>query len=279
MKTTREMPAFNGVAEGATTTLNFPIGWTYHGVLLALGGTDFTEQHITAMRLKGNGRPIMSMSGAQLDIMNQFDGLAASDGNLLYLPFERPNLLTRNGVEFTAIGTGMPQDLNAFVDGQPNPFFNPTPLSTLQLEVDINGSTAPTLTAKAVQSGKSPLGTMLKRRRYTFSPTGAGDFDIADLPTGDQINKIWIFSEQLNGVTLDRDNFRVFERTAAENNLLQADGVRVPQENLFVIDPTERGNGGEWLISTVDDFRLKLDMADGDTVTIFVDYLGGLLGN
>ncbi|MEW8346764.1 MAG: major capsid protein P2 [Candidatus Thiodiazotropha taylori] len=273
MKATKVMPAFNGVAANSTATLNIPIGWTYHGLMLSLGGT-FTEQHIDEMRLMGNGKPIMTMSGDQLDIMNQFNGLAISDGSLLRLPFERHGLKTRDGVEFTAIGTGMPLNVDP-----KDPAFNPTPLSTLQLEVDIGAATNPTLSAKAIQSGKSPLGTLLKRRKFTFNPSGAGYFDIADLPKGDVIDKIWIFSDQLNGVILERNNFRVFERTAAENSMIQTDGVRVPQTNLFVIDPSETGNGGEWIQSNVDDFRLKLDMAAGDTVTVFVDYLGGLLGN
>ncbi|MCU7841827.1 MAG: hypothetical protein KZQ94_20935 [Candidatus Thiodiazotropha sp. (ex Troendleina suluensis)] len=274
MKLTREMPAFNGVAANSRATLNIPIGNTIHELILSLGGGAFTEQHISAIRVKGNGRQLWEGSGDRLDIMNQFEGMAISGGTLIRLPFERFGLKTRDAVEMTAIGTGMTQNMD-----RNSPAYNPMPLTTLQVEVDIAGATTPTLSAKAILSAPSPLGTLLKRREYTYSPAGAGNYEIADLPRGDVINRIWIFSDQLNGVMLDRNNFRVFERTAAENNLIQSDGVRTPQANLFVIDPSENGNGGEWLISNVNDFRLILDMAAADTVTVVVDYLGGLQGN
>ena len=275
MKTTRAMPAFNGVAEGATATLNMPIGLTYHGLILTRGGTAFTNAHIAEMRLKGNGRELMVMSGAQLDTINQFDGHAAAGAALTFVDFERANLLTRAGRELTAIGTGAPQSLTKGAAG-----YNPTPLSTLQLEVDISGSTAPTLSAKAVQSGPSPLGTLRKRRRFNFSVAGAGDYEISDLPKGDLIDKIYIgHTGNVTGVKLDRDNFRAFDRTDAENDLIQTDGVRVPQTNWFVIDPSERGNGGEALVSAVNDFRLIVGTSAADTLTVLVDYLGGLQGN
>ncbi len=271
MKTTRAMPAFNGVAEGATATLNMPIGLTYHSLLLTRGGTAFTNAHIAEVRLKGNGRELMVMSGAELDSINQFDGHAAAGAALTRIDFERPNLLTRQGRELTAIGTGSPADRAS----------NPTPLSTLQLEVDIAGSTAPTLSAKALQSGPSPLGALKKRRRFNYSVAGAGDYEISDLPKGDLIDKIFIFhTGNVTGVKLDRNNFRAFDRSDAENDLIQTDGVRVPQTNLFVIDPSESGNGGEALVTDgVSDFRLIVTTSGADTLGVMVDYLGGLQGN
>jgi hypothetical protein len=275
MKLTREMPAFNGVAANSRATLNIPIGNTVHELILSMGGTDFTEQHINEIRVKGNGRELFVCSGDQLDKMNMFNGMAQSDGTLLRLPFERFGLKTRDGVEWTAIGTGAPQNMD-----MNSKAYNPTPLTTLQVEVDIGAANAPTLSAKAILSGPSPLGTLLKRRRFTFSPSGAGNYEISDLPRGDVIDKIWIFhGGNLSGVMLDRNNFRAFERTDSENSLIQTDGVRVPQTNIYVIDPSENGNGGEWLISDVQDFRLVADMSAGDTLTVFVDYMGGLLGN
>lgn len=274
MKLTREMPAFNGVAANSRATLNIPIGNTVHELILSMGGGAFTEQHIDEIRVKGNGRELFVCSGDQLDKMNQFEGMAASDGNLIRLPFERFGLKTRDGVEMTAIGTGAPQNMD-----QNSRDYNPTPLSTLQVEVDIGAATTPTLSAKAIMSGPSPLGTLLKRRRFTYSPAGAGDYEIADLPRGDVINRIWIFHSNVTSVKLDRNNFRAFERTNSENNLIQSDGVRTPIAGLYVIDPSENGNGGEWLVSNVNDFRLILSMSAADTVNIFVDYLGGLHGN
>lgn len=274
MKTTRPMPSFQGVAAGQTATLTLPIGLTYHALLITYSGVTLAQ--MTEIRVKGNGRQIFSQSASDLDTSNKFIGAAAASG-ILRLDFDRLNLLTRAGQELTAICTGAPM--------QPDPTkpaYNPTPLSTFQLEIDIDGAAAaPALSCKAVQSAPAPLGAIIKRRRFNYSATGAGDFEISDLPKGDLIDKIWIKASAANvtKVTMERDNFLSFERTPAENNLIQADGVRVPQSLWFVIDPTERGFGGESIVSAINDFRLKITASAATNYTIYVDYLGGLGGN
>lgn len=273
MKTTRPMPSFNGVAANSTATLDMPIGLSYHGLLLTRGGT-FGHDLMTDIRLKANGRELMAMSGAQLDDINVFNGLAAATAALSYIDFERLGLKTRQGVELTSIGTGMPFNNNAS-----DPAYNPLPITNLQLEIDIGAATGPTLSAIAIQSGPRPSGVLLKRRKFTYSIGGAGTFEISDLPRGDNIDKIWIFSSVVTEVQLERDNFLVFDRTAAENNLIQADGVRVPVANLFVIDPSERGNGGDLIVSKSSDFRLKLGASGNGTAVVYVDYLGDIRGN
>lgn len=282
MKLTRDLPGFEGVVAGGRATLSIPPSHTIHELLLTMGGTTFTEQHIDKITIKGNGKPLFECSGNELDIMNQFDGMAASDGNLLRLNFERFGLKTRAGVELTAFGLGMPQNMNVNAkDKLGRSLYNPTPLTSFQIEIEINASAvAPELSAKARMSGPSPLGNIIKRRYYGYSPAGAGIFQISDIPVGDQMNRIWIFSDQISSVELQRDHFQVFKRTPAENNLVQSDGAKTPQANLFVIDPTEEGNGGEMIHSNVDDFRLLLDMAAADPdLKIYVDYIGGTLGN
>lgn len=274
MKTTRPMPSFQGVAAGQIATLTMPIGLTYHSLLITYSGATLAQ--MTEIRLKANGRQIFSQSAVDLDIANQFDGKAAASG-ILRLDFDRLNLLTRAGQELTAIGTGAP------VNNDPaSGAYNPTPLSTFQLEIDIDGAAvSPALSAKAIQSAPSPLGALLKRRRFNYSQTGAGEFEISDLPKGDLMNKIWIkqSANNLTKVVMERDNFLSFERTPAENNLIQTDGVRVPQTNWFVIDPTERGFGAESIVSRVNDFRLKFTASAATDYTIYVDYLGALGGN
>lgn len=274
MKTTRSMPSFNGVAASSTATLNLPIGLTYHSLLITRGGT-FTMAHITEIRLKANGRQIGTITGSDLDSINQYEGKAAA-GATFRLDFDRFNLKTRAGNELTAIGTGYKQVLDVNASD-----YNPTPITNLQLEIDIGAATSPTLSAKAIQSGPKPMGQIIKRRKFVYSPSAAGDFEISDLPKGDLIDKIMIkaAADNLDELKLDRDNFRVFDRTEAENELIQTDGVRVPQANWFMLDPSEIGNGAEAIISAVQDFRLICTMSAADTLTIYVDYIGGLTGN
>lgn len=273
MKTTRPMPSMQGVSASQIATLTMPIGLTYHALLLKYSGVTLAQ--MTEIRIKANGRQIFSQSAADLDLTNQYLGLAASSG-LLYIPFDRSNLLTRQGQEISAIGTGAP-----FNNDPNSPAFNPTPLSTLQLEIDLAAGTSPVLSSKAIQSAPRPLGAIIKRRRFNYNQGGAGTFEISDLPKGDLIDKIYIktSADNLTRVQLERDNFLTFEREPAENNLLQSDGVRVPQTNLFVIDPTERGFGAESIVSAISDFRLKFDASDATNYTIYVDYFGSLGGN
>ena len=279
-KTFRPMPAVQGVAAGSIATLNMPIGLTYHGLLFTMGGT-FSLANIDEVRVKGNGRNIFTVSGADLDIHNVFDGRAAASSTQFYLDFERYNLDNAVGAsvaealrgrEITAIGTGVAPSQD-----------NPVELSTLQTELDIDGAAvSPTLSAKALQSPPRSLGLLKKRRKFVYSVGGALEYEISDLPLGDLIDKIYIHSSggAVNRVKLERDNFLAFDRTPDENNLMQIDGVRVPQANLFVIDPSERGRGDEaYVTAGVNDFRLKITTAAASTLTIYVDYLGALTGN
>lgn len=280
MKTTRPLPSFQGVAAGQTATLNAPIGLTYHGVLLSYSGVTLAQ--LTEFRIKGNGRQIFTQSLSDLDTCCQFDGLEPSAGGLIYIPFDREKLLTRAGQELTAIGTGMPVNNDPGTPQAPNALYNPTPLSTFQFEIDIDAAAAaPVLSAQAVQSAARPLGVMLKRRRFNYAITGAGDYEISDLPKGDLINKIWM--KQANGVVtkvkLERDNFLAFERTASQNDYLQSNGVRVPQPDWYVIDPTEKGYGSESIVSAVNDFRLTITTSGAENIVLYVDYLGALSGN
>ena len=127
------MPSFEGVAANQTATLRLPIGFTFHQLYISYGGT-FTLAQMTEIRVVANGQTIMRLdSGAVLDDYNTYEGRAAASG-ILCIDFDRYNLRTRAGEEFTALGTGFPQD--------------PTPLTTLSVEIDIGGATNPTLSAR-----------------------------------------------------------------------------------------------------------------------------------
>jgi len=275
MRTFRALPTFNGVGVSQTATLDIPIGMTLHNILLTLGGT-FVPSDCSEIRVKANGRTIYTCSGDDLNTVNKFDGRVGST-SAMFLDFERYGLKTRAATEITAIGTGAPYNNNA-----QSPNYNPTPLNTLQLEVDIDGTpTAPTLTASASQSAPRPTGLIRHRRKFVYSPTGAGDFEIANLPKGLLIDKVYIksASDNIVSVKLDRDNFRVFDRTAVQNDLVQSDGVRVSQSSWFVYDPTEEGNGAESLATQgVSDLRFIVNVSGADTLTAYVDYIGGFAG-
>lgn len=266
LKMTRRMPSFEGVAANQTATLRLPIGFTYHQLYIAYGGT-FTLAQMTEIRVIMNGQVVHRYAGGDLlDSYNQFQGRAAASG-ILCIDFDRYNLRTRAGEEVTSVGTGFPQD--------------PTPLTTFALEIDIGGATGPTLEAWAVQSVPAPLGLIRKFRTFQgYAPSAAGDFEISDLPRGDLINQMF-FGESANNIDrlrVQRDNFTVFDRTDALNTLIQNDGVRDPADFTgFVYDPTEAGNGAEGLVTrNVADLRFILTVSGAMSITLGVDYIGGL---
>ena len=274
---TRNLPSFNGVQEGGTATLDLPLGLTYKGIMLLRGGTNFDQADLAESRVKGNGRLLYTVSGADMQLQNQYDGLFNISGNFTYLDFERPKLKTKAATELTAIGTGSP-----IVTDPSSPLFNPTPLTTLQLEIDISGSTAPTLSATAYQIGPRPLGVLKKRRKFVYTASGAGELEIATLARGDVIDKIWFIpsADVITDIRLERDNFIVFQRSAALNDQYQNEfDVRVPQAGMEVIDPSEQGFGNQSIATNVNDFRLIITTSGAADITTYVDYLGGLAGN
>lgn len=255
----RSLPGFTGVAPGQTATVSFPIGPTYHYAWLNYA--NLTLAQMLELRLVANGEVIRRYSGADLDAHNQFDKRAAA-GGMLFLDFERRLLLTRNGRELTALGTGMAND--------------PTPIVNLTLECDIDAAAVgPTLSGKVAISGPSDAGLILKNRIYTYNPTAAGDFEISDLPKKGIWSRIWFGSASVNSLKIERNNQVIFDRTATENSRIQSDGqIRAPQAGWYVYDLTEDGYSGNGLDPLgVSDMRFFVNMAAAGALKVVVESL------
>lgn len=268
LRLSRTMPGFEGVPAGGSAgkaTLRLPIGLTYHQLEVDYSGVTLAQ--MTGIRLYANAELIHDYdTGTRLDLQNQFDGRAAAAG-LLILDFDRFNLRTRDGEELTSIGTGVKDD--------------PTPITTLTLEIDISAAAAgAVLSALAIQSTPRAAGVIKKVRRFTFVAAGAGDLEIStQLPKGDLINRVF-FHESANDIDrlqVIKDLFTVFDRTKERNARFQEDGVRTPQTNLYAYDPTESGNGAEGLVTAdTQDLRFILTVDGAMTVTTLVEYIGGI---
>lgn len=262
-KLTTRLPSFEGVTAGATATLRMPIGRTYEKLLISYTGVTLAQMQ--EIRLVGNGKTIRRYVGAALlNVMNLFDRQNAANG-LLTLNLSRVGLITKAGREDTLLGTGI----------APNEKW-PVTITTLQLEIDISAdAVGPTLSCKAVQSAPRPLDKILKLRRFGYAPSASGEFEIADLPRGELINRIVFESDKITALRVERDNRVIFDRTKAENEDIQSNGVRTPQSGYFVYDPTEEGYGSEPLITAgVQDLRFILTMSGADQVPVNVEYVG-----
>lgn len=265
---TKKMPAFDGVAAGQTATCRLPIGLSYHDLMLDYSGVTLSQ--MTEIRLMANGKAIQRYVGGDvLDMMNQFEGRDAASGTLIVPIGDRFGLNTRQAIEATKLGTG-----GRMPDGSPDP----DPIVSLALEIDIaSAATAPALSLIARQSDPDVAGTVKHIHHFIRTPTGAGEFQIADLPTGRVYEKIYFRSSVVTRVVIERDGFVIFDRTAAQNEHYQTDGVRVPQSNVFVVDFSEMGYGTEGLVTAgVQDLRFRLTCSGAGTINIETETFGPL---
>ena len=267
------MPSASGVPVGGvagTATFKLPIGRRFHELNLAYSG--ITLAQMTEIRILANGKPFQTFSATDRDLMNQHDGLEAAAG-VLVIPFDRPKLKTRQGMEDTAINTGVPDK-----DGRQ--------ITTFDLEVDIaaaHSGAAFDLHAEQSEAVAGGPGTMIHMRRFPVAFPGAGQFDIADLPKGGPttlgINRIWMkpTANNVTEVIVERDTRNIWERKAARNTLLLKNGEKNPQSGFFVIDRTERRFGGDPIeLIGVQDFRLRTTVDGAMTNNVTVEYLGVL---
>lgn len=271
------LPNFNGVGAGQTATLDVPIGSTYHQVAFEIAGV--TPAQLTNFKVLLNGIPHIELPSVDiLNTLNKFDGRLNSAG-VFVLDFERFGLLTRQARELTAIGTGMG-------DADPNQ------VRTFQIQMDIDAAaTSPSIKATATTSPASMSGLVRKIRLFNRNPTGAGLFEVSDLPKGDMINKVFFHAaapSDIDALSVEIDNYVKFERSAALNSdIQQSDGVRMPATTMFVFDPTELGYGAE-VVDTVypegtpragqnvSDLRFKLRMTGAQAQLLIVEYLGAV---
>jgi hypothetical protein len=267
------MPSPEGVGAGQTATFRLPVGRRYHSLQIEYSGTDFTLAHMTEIRVLANGKVIQRFSGTERDALNQFDGLAAAAG-ILVIPFDRVGLKLQQAEEETALNTGSRNPDTGYI------------INSVAVEIDIaSAADAPVLSMTASQSDQLPGGpvTVLHILRPTKNPTGAGVFEISDLPRGTRtsiaLNRITFIpsANDISKLVVERDSRTIFERSKALNERVQANGVRTPQSGYHVIDTTEGGYGGQPIgLLGAADYRYKLTMTGAADITILAEYLGQL---
>jgi hypothetical protein len=294
MKITQKLPRPTGVAASGSVVGVLPIGLSYETLFLVYAGT-LSVSMMSNIRIVANGKPIQEYrTGTELDTLNQYNKRTASATNsILMIDFNRRLLLRQDYRELTKLGTGMPVDLRQTVGKAangadiPNPNYNPFPVQTLTVEMDLSSSVGATgtLSLYALQSQPAPTGLLRKVRKFTHNPT-ATPFDIADYPKGDMINAIYLLSTtggttgvKITNVKLLRENYTVFDRTRVLNNIIQTDGgIRTPQTGVFVLDTTEEELGDQVITTAgVNDLRLTIDFSTTPTVLAStVDFIGQL---
>ena len=269
----QRVPSPEGVGAGQTATFKCQIGRQY--LELQLNYTGVTLAQITEIRVMANGKAIHTYSGVERDAMNQYMGMAAANG-ILRIPFNRSRLKTMAAEVETGITTGV-----AGPDGRIITAFN--------VEVDIDGAaSAPALRMNATQANPSAggPGTIMHVKRFRRNLSGAGEFEISDIPFGGPttiaLNRAFIFEgsgQEITKVKIERELRSIWERDKALNERLQSDNKLVPQSGLVVIDKTERGYGGDPIdLAGYNDFRYLLTSDGSQNITMLLETMG-ILGD
>ena len=267
-KNTKKLPSFEGVAAGQTATLRMPIGQSYHKILLAYSGVTLAQMLEMRVVINGDVRHRFTTADTYtglnaLDKMNQYMGRAAAAGEII-IDFERFGLDLRELKELTKVGTGVLDD--------------PLLISTFSIEIDIDATAAaPALSARAERSPARVVGDILQTRLFGYNAPAVGEFEISDLPKGDLISKIYFGGHIARAYTrleVEINGSIIFDKTVSEIELIQNDGIRVPQADFVVYDPSEEGYGDEFLPSNVSDLRFRLTCTNAGAIPVIMETFG-----
>lgn len=259
----KNLPFTNVVASGVATA-SFPVGMSYNRFILKLGGTTFTKSMITDVKVRMNGKVIYQNTGARIDAINKYRGLA-TDAAFLIVDFTEPKakLMSEQfiGNLNTAVG-----------------------VSSLTMEVTISGATAPTLDSWAEVGPPAPLGVVAKQLIFTTSVGGSGKFPIKliDVANRGAIVKRVHFAHggNLSELEVKKNGVVIHDNVpAAVNTFYQADYGKTAQASIYTYDPCLDNNYTN-AIKTQDMVSLEFNatMSAADTITATLEVLD-LLGN
>jgi hypothetical protein len=231
----KALPFSNVVATGmATLDLRSMLGNTIDRIVLKLGGTSFTKAMITGLRIKANGKVIFDDSGSRIDSRMLYRGISSSAA-FLTVDFSEIRSKTIKGQKLGSLDTTFG-------------------ISSLNMEVDISGATAPTLEAwcdlsepQVDDDGRSLLerGLIGKVLNFTHYFGAAGKFPL-NIPYGKQggslIKRLHLFGSTVTDAEVKKNGLTVFEAPDAVNDFVQTEFQRSPQANIFHIDFVPDGN-------------------------------------
>ena len=267
-----------GVNPDQTATVKLAIGTAFHDLMLE---TNMTLANMKEIRVIANNKTIHRYSATERDMKNRFYGEKAAvkvNGKLrLKIPFDRLNMNTRAMEEVTAIHTGVPYQSGEVI-------------RSFYVEIDIAADAVnPTLDVYATTSAsiEGAIARIKHEVKHTRSSAGSGELELADLPfnakTAQAIQSVFFVPTHpdtkapvaITKGTVERDLYKVYERPTDMNEFIQENGERVPQANVWAIDWTENGYGGNALaLNGFSDYRYRLEMADAAQITVLSEYLG-----
>ena len=267
MRNLINLPVVRNVSPDSDFVIEIPLGMTYDFIQLILGGTTFTPQMMTNIKVKLNGKTFREYKDlSELDAENSYWNRGPEAAGVHTLWFERPELTNRDERRRYVFGTQNNPDGGVVV-------------STFTIEGHVTtGAVNPSLRVKAMQSAPRFPGLVTAIRNFSCGTTVSGTFEIADLPKpiGARIMAAHFVSataDNIGGLELLLNGNLAVDADTAELRDIQLKYKRGPQPNTLHFDPVLQGAAAESLIvEGLSDMRFKLRMGNADTVNTRVEY-------
>ncbi len=262
MDINRPLDSFSSVGEGQTANVAIQPGPVYDEIHIeyphsTTAGAEFTASHITGVRLNLNGEDIIDVKGTDLVMLEAYE---ENPEQLGYLTISLRELIakTMDGAELTGLVT---------LKGD-----------AISLEVDISGTGASavvTLKGFAVTSpARSVRQWVPKMRRVPLSASAAGDFEVTTLPRGPRYMRIHFNKADINQLTIERDQYKLYQQTAARMAYLAKRQKRVPQTGWFHFDPILDGYAiAKNMVSASTSLVFRFDLATAGSLNALVESL------
>lgn len=256
----RPLDSFNSVGEGQTANVQLQPGPTYDELHFeypysAVAGAEFDISHFTGFRLNLNGEDIIDVTGADLVMLEAYEGNAEQPG---YFTLSLVELIARtfDGANYTGLVTGKGDSIS--------------------IEVDISGTGAAasvTLKGFAKTSPSRPSRDYVPKLRKTpMSASAAGDFEVTTLPRGPRYQRIHFNKGDINKLTIERDQFKMYELTAARMDYIAKRWDRVPQAGWFHFDPIVDGYAlAKNFVSQSTSLVFRFDLATAGSLNALIE--------
>ncbi len=268
------LPNVQNVAEDARFVISVPVGVkSIEQIGTELGGT-FTSAHIDTLEVLANGKPIQQFAEAiHMELIQDYYG-DPTPADRVCLQFGRSHFTRKDDREKFFIGCA--------------------DLATLQVQGNIDGSTAPTMTAyerrtvlmepgesgNAVR-GRNRLGLFTKVKNFTYTLIGAGSTEIDSVPKEAFMQAIHLIqsSDVITNVEVWVDGQKVWDASKTRMTNVVQDSGRTKQSNCYHVDwMLQNEIGGQLPLAGVQDFRLKVAHSGGATVNLYAEYLSTFAG-
>ncbi len=265
-----KLPPFENVVASSTAVMpRLPRGNMYAGIVFELGGT-FTQAQMSNIRLNVNGKTVVNVTGAALDLQNNYDRLKDTATFLTYWfadPTVQDPVLSQLGCLDTSRG-----------------------IEEFGIEVDIGAATNPTLKAFGLILPPSPKGDRFASvfksvLKTVHAPAAAGQFNLPvalGSKAGGFVRRVHLHHANLTSLAVKRDGVNLMDDlTIAEVAYINEQRWRTAQSGLCVYDPISQQNA-ESLVPTLRgdgngaSFEFLATVSGADTVTSYTELLAPL---